>query len=702
TMAGVDIITLTMEQYLALSRENQAPGVVKPEIKGNVNFEIKSQFMRELREDTFSGNKNEDAHDHVDRVLNIGPIPGMTPTQALIAIQTMADHSQKWHDGTSNRNVSSSSNTDGLAAIVSKLDNLGCDMKKLKENVHVIQVGCQICEGLYLDKECPLNEEVKLLEEVKYGEFGRSTPFNGSNGSKFHVGPPGYYTRTDNRPPYREKRPSLEELMNKHQEESTRRSAKIKEWFKKLQENAEINTRNQSASLKNLETQIEQLTKELQARTTNGTPSSSARECKVVNNDHETQHRPISSRKVNDKKEWTTKDMQCQLPPKEVNPRNFTLPCTISNINFYGMPNLGASVNVMPRNTFEYLRLANLRNNNMLVEMADMKKKAPLGTDNANITRKRSKTGQTRTRDGKECAIAGIEIVSKKVVTPAPVKAVEEIYVTCSGPHAWYNCPNTDNNQASVCAAVGSYNQVNPPNRVSNQMAPPGFASVQNNSQNRFNNQGQGNNFNRGNNFHGNQGFQNQNNHAPNFQNQGFQNQLFQVPNNQVQQEFLSEFSNYKRNNDQMMRNMQNQINLLKGDLKNKIQNTIKSQQAVMMNQQTTFQNNLQNVICGLFQNQASTSGILPSNTIPNPKGEMKAITTRSGVAYEGPLIPTNPSPKEVVERETEETTDKEQTNFQGSTAQIPPSVIPISIPESDVPKSLPKPNIPYPSRRDD
>ncbi|GJY92140.1 reverse transcriptase domain-containing protein [Tanacetum coccineum] len=63
------------------------------------------------------------------------------------------------------------------------------------------------------------------------------------------------------------------------------------------------------------------------------------------------------------------------------------------------------------------------------------------------------------------------------------------------------------------------------------------------------------------------------------------------------------------------------------------------------------------------------------------------------------------------------ETTDKEQTNFQGSTAHIPPPVIPISILEPDVPKSLPKttpileseipkslpkPNILYPSRRDD
>ncbi|GJZ92870.1 hypothetical protein Tco_0664935 [Tanacetum coccineum] len=76
----------------------------------------------------------------------------------------------------------------------------------------------------------------------------------------------------------------------------------------------------------------------------------------------------------------------------------------------------------------------------------------------------------------------------------------------------------------------------------------------------------------------------------------------------------------------------------------------------------------------------------------------MKAITTRSGVAYEGPSIPTNPSPKKVVERETKETTDKEQTNFQGSTAYIPPPINPILFPEPDVSKTLPKPNIPYPS----
>ncbi|GJV59767.1 hypothetical protein Tco_1465867 [Tanacetum coccineum] len=68
------------------------------------------------------------------------------------------------------------------------------------------------------------------------------------------------------------------------------------ESIKKLQENTKINTRNQSPSLKNLETQIEQLTKELQSRTTNGAPSSYIRQCKVVNADHEMPNIPNSSR----------------------------------------------------------------------------------------------------------------------------------------------------------------------------------------------------------------------------------------------------------------------------------------------------------------------------------------------------------------------------------------------------------------------
>nr|GEX58615.1 reverse transcriptase domain-containing protein [Tanacetum cinerariifolium] len=110
------------------------------------------------------------------------------------------------------------------------------------------------------------------------------------------------------------------------------------------------------------------------------------------------------------------------------------------------------------------------------------------------------------------------------------------------------------------------------------------------------------------------------------------------------------------------------------------------------------------------FQNQASTSSTLPSNTVPNPKsntvsnpkGEMKAVTTRSGLAYEGPSIPTNSPLEKIVERDTEEITDKEHSNYQGSTAHIQPPVVPILIPKPDVPRTQPKPNIPYPSRLND
>nr|GEY28090.1 hypothetical protein [Tanacetum cinerariifolium] len=180
---------------------SRAPTVVKSEIRGNVTFEIESQFMRELREDTFSEKKNEDAYDHVDRVLNVVSlfnIHGVSQDAVLLRMFpfTLTGAAKRWVDRlspgavntwdllknafiqrycspsktakrlediykfkTSSRNISNNSNTDGLDVIVSELDNLGHNMKKLKENIHAIQVGCKICEGPHLDKECPLGNE---------------------------------------------------------------------------------------------------------------------------------------------------------------------------------------------------------------------------------------------------------------------------------------------------------------------------------------------------------------------------------------------------------------------------------------------------------------------------------------------------------------------------------------------------------------
>ncbi|GJW81973.1 reverse transcriptase domain-containing protein [Tanacetum coccineum] len=93
--------------------------------------------------------------------------------------------------------------------------------------------------------------------------------------------------------------------------------------------------------------------------------------------------------------------------------------------------------------------------------------------------------------------------------------------------------------------------------------------------------------------------------------------------------------------------------------------------------------------------NAASTSGSgsLPSNTIANPKGDIKAITTRSGVSYNGPQVPPPPSslPK-VVEHEPEVTKD----TVQPMPEDIQPPVVQIDEPVV-APKT--KPTLPYPSR---
>nr|GFD53922.1 reverse transcriptase domain-containing protein [Tanacetum cinerariifolium] len=57
--------------------------------------------------------------------------------------------------------------------------------------------------------------------------------------------------------------------------------------------------------------------------------------------------------------------------------------------------------------------------------------------------------------------------------------------------------------------------------------------------------------------------------------------------------------------------------------------------------------------------NTASTSrwGTLPGNTIANPKGELKAITTRSGLVTKGPTIPNPSKPVNLEEDECVEET---------------------------------------------
>nr|GFC04950.1 reverse transcriptase domain-containing protein [Tanacetum cinerariifolium]GFC04991.1 reverse transcriptase domain-containing protein [Tanacetum cinerariifolium] len=139
-----------------------------------------------------------------------------------------------------------------------------------------------------------------------------------------------------------------------------------------------------------------------------------------------------------------------------------------------------------------------------------------------------------------------------------------------------------------------------------------------------------------------------------------------------------NELSSYIKSNEIMIRGMQNQINVLRDDFNKQEEN-----------HRRNLNNDMRSILGSFFQNQASTSGTLLSNIVPNPKGEMKVVTTRSGLAYEGPSILTNSPLEKVVEQNTEEIMDKEHSNCPGSTAQVQPPVVPISIPEPDYnPKS--------------
>nr|GEY95843.1 reverse transcriptase domain-containing protein [Tanacetum cinerariifolium] len=82
------------------------------------------------------------------------------------------------------------------------------------------------------------------------------------------------------------------------------------------------------------------------------------------------------------------------------------------------------------------------------------------------------------------------------------------------------------------------------------------------------------------------------------------------------------------------------------------------------------------------------SSGTLPSNTIANPRSDLKAITTRSGVSYDGPQIPPPPSslPK-VVEDEPEVTKDTVNPTNNENTEDVQPQAV-----QSESPNLISKP----------
>nr|GEV75381.1 reverse transcriptase domain-containing protein [Tanacetum cinerariifolium] len=228
--------------------------------------------------------------------------------------------------------------------------------------------------------------------------------------------------------------------------------------------------------------------------------------------------------------------------------------------------------------------------------------------------------------------------------------------------------------------------------RSNNYLGPPGFnqpnvqnrfnqnqnqSYTQNQGNNRENYQNRGSNFNQRNNqnqvFNQNQGRGNNFNQAP----------TYQAPTHQLQVvPQVSESQAYMKANDVVMKNMQTQMTSLTNsnlELKNMFGQFMKM-----------------NTV------SSSGTGSLPSNTVPNPREDLKAITTRSGVTLARPSVSSSSSKE--VDREPETITDQmpevTKDTVPPSTKNIQPLMAQTQILIYEpVVTPKPKPSIPYPLR---
>nr|GEW76201.1 reverse transcriptase domain-containing protein [Tanacetum cinerariifolium] len=282
------------------------------------------------------------------------------------------------------------------------------------------------------------------------------------------------------------------------------------------------------------------------------------------------------------------------------------------------------------------------------------------------------------------------------------VKAVTHNCETCGAPHSYNDCLATVGQTQNVYAA-GAFNQGDHHGLIKIKTETIKIRATKTKNRNQENNHGipQGNNQGRNQFFQGASHDQNPPPayQAPAYQAPGYQALVYQALIPQPQVVTTTEFTNYMKANDAILKNMQtNMTSLTNSNLE------LKNMFGQFMNMNTALSSGL---------------GTLPSNTITNPKEDLKGITTRSENAYQGPTILTTYSLPKVVERENEVTKDTVPPTNNGSIkdVQLPIVQIETPIPNSELvvapilgpvvapvsaPKPNPKPLIPYPSRLHD
>ncbi|GJU88320.1 zf-CCHC domain-containing protein [Tanacetum coccineum] len=302
----------------------------------------------------------------------------------------MADYSQKWHNGTSRSRSTETSN--GLVVIQAQLNNLGREIKKVNEKVYAAQVGCEICKGDTTPKTAHRKKKEKLSRKLTTRSLVHLINPEGNTGLQvYRATGPGFYQRNNANSSYTKRRQSLEESLAKFMAESTKRHEENSAIIKVIRASSDTAIRNLGASIKILELQIGQMSK-------NGIRHIGSYQYAISNllnrnlcSEYK-QNVPFPKRLCGYNSEEACKweltetypfgvtNQEGSTPQKQKDPGSFTLPSFIYDNCFEkSLVDLGASVSVMPYSTYVNLGLRILTKTNMTIELADRSIKYPKG-----------------------------------------------------------------------------------------------------------------------------------------------------------------------------------------------------------------------------------------------------------------------------------------------------------------------------------
>ncbi|GJU46492.1 hypothetical protein Tco_1203758 [Tanacetum coccineum] len=125
---------------MSKTRGDYGSDVTRPKINNDTHFELKGQFLKELRDNTFSGSEHEDANEHIENVLEIVDLFHI-PNEVILFYNGL---------DVPTRQI---------------LDSKGSTQQSRERNQ-------ELCKGLHYTKDSPLKEEGKTLEEAYYTQFG--------------------------------------------------------------------------------------------------------------------------------------------------------------------------------------------------------------------------------------------------------------------------------------------------------------------------------------------------------------------------------------------------------------------------------------------------------------------------------------------------------------------------------------------------